>query len=175
MEAELVSVSGEMETEDDEVTREEVIASLTSNDVPDALKAAIRGEIQTEHDALSGMVGEMRVVLELDEASDPQAVLDKVKELVDSDARQELEEKVNAKVAEEVAGELMQTAITERLASTLPLDASEEDIAGEIAKAKELPHIKALAGSKIPTVVGGGDSGDGGSNQNDKRQATSWA
>lgn len=173
MEAELVSVTGEMEEEDDEVERDQVIASLTPDEIPDRVRTAIQGELQTEHDALNGAVGEMRVILELDEDSDPQAVIDAIRGLVDSDARQELQEKVNAQVTKDVAGELMRTAIAERLVSTLEVGATDEEIAGEIATAKELPHIKALAGSKIPTVVGGGDSGGG--DQTEQRQATSWA
>jgi hypothetical protein len=174
MEVELISVTGEMEDEeDDEVNREQVIATLTPDDVPESVKAAIRGELQTDHDALTGLVGEVRVILELDETSDSQVVIDAIKGLVDADALDEFQSRVSAQVTEHVAGELMQTAITERLMSTLEFSATDEEIAGEIATAKELPHIKALAGSKIPTVVTGGEAGGG--NPDETRQGTSWA
>jgi hypothetical protein len=169
METELVSVSGEMEDGDSDVTREEVLASLTAAEVPEAIRAQILSEHEDTLEPAQTAVGEMRIILELSD-EDPAAVVEAVRNLVDADRTAELETRVSSAVTEEVSGELMQTAITERLLSRLPVDASDEDIAGEIATARELPHIKALGGSKVPVIVGGGGSDD----STDERKGTQW-
>lgn len=174
METELVSVSGEQQKEA-QVERSEVIKSLKPEELPDALKDHFRNEGKAlaapELESYTKAIGEMRVILELDEKTDTAAVISKVSELVAADKAAELEAKVREKVEADIAGELMRAAVIERVISRLKPGADDKTITGEIAAAKELPHVKALGGQRIPTVLGVAPSS---SSDGSKRQGTQW-
>lgn len=169
MDTELVSVSGE-QTKETTVDRDEVIRSLKVDEIPDHLADQLKAEGRKELAAAEKLLGEMRLVLELEESDDADAVLAKVKEIVDTAQVSDFQERVASKVDAEVTGELMKAAITERVASRLSPNADDETIAGEIATAKELPHIKVLQQQRIPTFAGGG-SGDA----EGDRKGTVWS
>ena len=169
MDAQLVSVSGEQQKETT-VDRDEVIRSLKADEIPDHLATQLRDEGKKEFEPITAAVGEMRIILELGDDDDASALVDKVKELVGSKKSAEFDARVAEKVDTEVSGELMRAAVLERVSSRLSHDATDEQIAGEIATAKELPHIKVLQQKKVPTVVGGGGSGSDG-----ERKGTAWS
>lgn len=172
MDAQLVSVTGEQHKEDD-VDRDEVIRSLKKDEVPEHLAQEFRNEGRAEAQPFERAVGEMKVILELGEDDDTDKVLDTVKGMVSSTKQAEFENDVDEAIEADVSGELMRSAVKERVVSKLSPGASEEDIKGEIASAKELPHIKVLQSQKIPTVVGGrkleGEQSDG-----EQRKGTAW-
>jgi hypothetical protein len=170
MVTELVGVSGEQRQEE-ELDRNEVIASLKVDELPEALLAQAKAPVQTELDRHVDAMARLRAALSIGEDAELDMVVAKVSELVVSDETEELEERITEKVAAAISGELMKAAVTERLVSRLKPGATDEEIAGEIESAKELPHISVLGGQSVPTVIGTGAAKPG----SEQRQGTTWS
>lgn len=169
METELVGVTGEQREE--EMDRAQIIASITAEELPAHVQDQLRNEgrqaAEHELEPVVSAVGEMRVILEVEEG-DTDALVSAVRGLVEERDTDEFESTVATAVETEVSGELMQAAVRERVLSRLSAGASPEDIAGEIASAKELPHIKALGAQKVPVVRGHGET------KETQRRGTRW-
>lgn len=175
METELVGVSGETSTEENDMaTREEVIASLQLKEVPEALANALRAE---GADAVAGEVtlaGEMRVIFELEAEADSSAMIEAVKSLVAGSKSATLSAAIDeALEGSEVKAEMALAAVHAYVLRTAKPEATKEELVGEIAKALEVPYIKELVGevakTENPTVQGGG------SGKAADRLATAWA
>lgn len=169
METELVGVSGEQANKEDSVTREEVIASLKVDDIPDHIVTALRAQGRSE--AEESVLGEMRVMFDLDSEADSEAVIAAVRGLVGERADANLTVRIDEALGEaNITAEMAQVAVRDTLVSTLSSVSTKEEIAGEIAKIVDRPYIKALmSGTGAPVIRGGGtNSGEG-------RKATHWA
>lgn len=168
MQTELVGISGEQANKEDEMaTREEVIAGITLADVPKAVAEALRAEGVASVQAEVGVAGEMRVILELDDA-DPDAVVEAVRGLTSKAKADELDERIG-KAAKEVTAEMAREAVEDTVRSKVTSGSTEEEIAGEVSKALERPYIKALVdGKAIPVISGGTGVTEG------ARQGTAW-
>lgn len=172
METELVGVSGEQAKEDEEMaTREEVIASLTAADVPEGVANALRQEGVATVETDVALAGEMRVILDLDSETDPEAVVEAVRGLVSKAHADDVADLVTAAVdGAEIAAEMVKEAVRDHLLTVATTSSTEEDLAGEISKAMEKPYIKALAdGTSIPVISGAAGNTD------DARVGTVWA
>lgn len=170
MQTELVGVSGEQAKEEQMATREEVIAGLTAADVPEGVANALRQEGVASVETDVALAGEMRVILELDSETDPDAVVEAVRGLVSKAHADELSDRVTAAVeGSEITAEMAKEAVTDHVLSALSASSTDEDIAGEISNALSKPYIKALAdGTSIPTISGGAGVND------DAREGTVW-
>ena len=171
METELVDVSGE-QAKENEMTRDEVIASLRPDEVPASIADSFRAEgvasVQTE----VALAGEMRVILELDDDVDPDAVVEAVRGMTSKAKADELETAIDSAIeGSEITAEMAKAAVKDALLnSTLTATSTEEDIAGELSAVLEKPYIKALTdGTAIPTV-----SGRAGGKSDEARQGTRW-
>jgi hypothetical protein len=171
METELVSVSGE-QAKENEMTRDEVIASLTAGDVPEGIANALRQEGIDSVQADLGIAGEMRVILELDDDVDPDAVVEAVRGLTSKAKADELATRVDSAIdGSEITAEMAKEAVRDYVLSTISASSTDEDIAGEISSALDKPYIKALVdGTSIPVISGG--AGD--SSESDTRVGTRW-
>lgn len=167
METELVGVSGEQSKEDN-VTREEVIASLTLDEVPAHLATALRAE---GRDAVSGeieLAGEMRVIFELDDEAESSVVIDAVRSLVGTSKASALSKVIDEAIDEaEISAEMVKEAVRDVVTASATDASTKEEISGEITSALDRPYIKALVGT-APVVSGGG------SVQDDTRKGTAW-
>ena len=177
METELVGVSGETHTtnKEDEMTREEVIASLQLNEVPEALATALKAEGRAEVAGEIALAGEMRVIFELDAEADSSAVIEAVKGLVGKEKAATLSASIDEALgATEIKAEMAEEAVRAHVLVSLSDKATKEEIVGEIAAALEVPYIKALVGEVKETapVVNGGGSGKA---ADESRKATVWA
>lgn len=168
METELVSISGE-QTKEDDVTRDEIIASLKLDEVPAHLATALREEGTASVSDEVGAVGEMRVLLELGDG-DPDAVVAAVQSLVDAGKAEKLSDTIDAAMDEEgITAEMAQAAVRDALGARLNVNSTDKEIAGEFATVKDLPYIKALTDGKAVEVIQGG-----GANTERERTATHW-
>jgi len=170
MQTGLVGVSGEQAEEEMKMaTREEVIASISVADVPEAVKTSLREEGIASVATETAVAGEMRVILELDSSTDPEAVVQAVRGLISTVKTEELEARIDDAMGE-ITAEMAREAVRDTVLSSLSVSATDEDIAGEISEALKRPYIKALAeGGSIP-VVSGGTGGD----RDGARQGTAW-
>jgi hypothetical protein len=167
METELVGVSGE-QVKEESVTREEVIASLKLEEVPEPLATALRAEGRSEVASDIAIAGEMRVIFELDPEADSEAVVAAIRGLVDADRAKKLESAIDEAIeGAEIKAEMVQTAVKDIVLPKLSAASTEEEIAGEIANALDLPYVKALAGDAAPVV-------NGGTKQEGVRSGTRW-
>jgi hypothetical protein len=172
METELVAVSGEQSKEGITMDRDEVIRSLSVDEVPDHIASEIRNDeraiVLADVSGDLGAVGEMRVILELDDSTDADAVVEAVRTLVAEKTADDLEEKIEEAVAE-ISNEMARAAVRNTILPKLTPKSTEEEIKGEVASALELPYVVALqAGMIIPVVQGGGS-------HKESRQGTAWA
>lgn len=168
METELISVSGEQAKEDDDMTREEVIASLKLDDVPESLQTALRAEGRAEVSGEVALAGEMRVIFEIDEEADSSAVIDAVRSLVDSDRATKLAVAVDeAIVGAEISAEMTQDAVRDIVLNKVTSKSTKEEIAGEVASALDRSYVKQLAGETV--VVNGGTG-----NKDETRSGSRW-
>lgn len=169
METELVGVSGE-QAKEEEMTREEVIASLTADDLPEALVSQLKEQGKAEVAGEISLAGEMRVILELDDA-DPESVVEAVRGLTSKAKADELEARVDDIIdGSEITAEMAKEAVRDFVLSTVSADSTDEDIAGEISNALDKPYIKTLVdGTSIPVVSGGA-----GKQKDDARLGTVW-
>jgi hypothetical protein len=168
METELISVSGEQAKEDDDMTREEVIASLRHDEVPEALQTAFRAEGRAEVAGEVELAGEMRVIFELDDEADSSAVVDAVRTLVDGDRATKLNVSVDeAIVTAEISAEMTKEAVRDIVLSKVTSSSTTEEIAGEIASALERPYVQKLTGETV--VVNGGTG-----NKDETRSGSRW-
>lgn len=168
METELVGVSGE-QAKEEEMTREEVIASLTADDIPAALVTELMERGKAEVAGEVSLAGEMRVILELDDA-DPDAVVETVRGLVADNKADQLKDRIDEAIeGSEITAEMVKEAVRDHLVHAISIDSTDEDIAGEISAALDKPYIKTLAeGKSLPVISGGAGSGD------DAREGTRW-
>jgi hypothetical protein len=168
METELISVSGEQAKEDDVMTREEVIASLRLDEVPESLQTALRAEGRAEVAGEVALAGEMKVIFEFDDEADSSAVIDAVRTLVDSDRATKLDVSVDeAIVTAEISAEMTKEAVRDIVLSKVTSSSTKEEIAGEIASALERPYVQKLTGE---TVVVNGGAG----NKDEARKGSRW-
>jgi hypothetical protein len=166
METELVSVAGEQANDDDK--QEDPPMEITRSDVPDEVIGEITSEAVAPYTAL---VGEMKVILELDDDAESEAVLASVRELVEAKQKDERAEAIAEMVKshEDVSGEMVTEAVTElvtRSSATTP-----EEIGAEIEAALGQPYVKALKDGATPPVVRGNFASD----TDSERTGTSWA
>ncbi len=172
METELVKVSGEQAKEEN-MDRDEILRSLRVGDVPDHISGEIRQDerntVITEHAPLVEAVGEMRVILELDEDVDPAELVDAIRELVGTKQDADLEARVEGAVAEMQQTDLVKAAVKDNVLPKVSAATTDEELKGELASALELPYIKALSdGHTLPVI-------DGSKKQEVVRKGTSWA
>lgn len=169
METELVGVSGEQANKEDKVNRDEVIASLSAEDVPSHIAESLREEGRSSLAADVKIAGEMRVIFELEDG-DADAVIDAVKGLVGKSNTDAFTERVDAAVGEQVEVDLAKDAVRDAVLGSLSHKATDEEITGEITSVLERPYIDALVtGSAIPNIQGGA-----GGTSEEGRQATAW-
>jgi hypothetical protein len=169
METELVGVSGE-QAKEDEVTREEVIASLKLIEVPEHISNALRAEGRTEVASDIAIAGEMRVIFELDEEADSEAVITAVRGLVNADKSATLTRRVEEALGEaDITAEMAKEAVRDVVLHSVTDAATKEEIAGEIAAALDRPYIKTLVDSAAAPIVNGGRF-----KTDDARKGTVW-
>ncbi len=175
METELVGVSGETSTkEDEDMTREEVIASLQLNEVPKALATSLRAEGRAEVDGEVKLAGEMRLIFELDDEADSAAMVEAVRGLLSASKSASLTANIDEALdGVEIKAEMAVAAVRAHVLEAVGDEATKDEITGEIARALEVPYIKALAGETekvtAPVVKGGGTG------KAENRLATAWA
>lgn len=168
METELVGVSGE-QTKEEGVTREEVIASLKLEDVPEHIATALRADGRTEVASDIAIAGEMRVILDLGDEADSDAVVAAVRGLVDADRAGKLATSIDEAIdGAEIKAEMVQTAVKDIVLSQLSGTPTKEEIAGEVTAALDRPYIKELNKSSAAPVVNGGSKTEG------ARKGTRW-
>ncbi len=168
METELISVSGEQAEEDDDMTREEVIASLRLDEVPESLVTALRAEGREEVSGEVKLAGEMRIIFEFDDEADSSAVIDAVRTLVDSDRASKLDVSVNEAIANaEISAEMTKEAVRDIVLSKVNSSSTTEEIAGEVTSALERSYVQQLTGE---TVVVNGAAG----NKDESRSGSRW-
>ena len=153
--------------------RESILRSLRVEDVPDHIVGEIRKDerstVVTEHEPLVVAAGEMRVILELNESDDPAELVDAVRELVSAKQGTDLEARVDEKVAEMQASDLVKTAVKDLVLPKVSAATTDEELSGEITSALELPYMKALADGKSLPVINGDHK------EEVVRKGTSWA
>lgn len=172
MATQLVGVSGE-QAKEEEVDRDEIIRALRVSDLPEHLSGEIRKDerekVVEEHRPLNDAVGEMRIILELDESSDPEEIVSAVRALVSTKKDADVEARVAEAVDGQISGELVKAAVKDAVLPRVNPDSTDEEIQGEIKSALELPYIAALSdGKTLPVVSGGGK-------EQSARQGTRWA
>lgn len=170
METELVTVSGELAKEN-EMTREEVIAGLTAQDVPAAIADGFRAEGVASVEADVTLAGEMRVILELDDEVDPDAVVEAVRGLTSKAKADEFATRVESVIdGSEITAEMAKEAVRDALITAGNASSTDEELAGELSSLLEKPYIKALVdGTTIPVISGGA-----GGKADDAREGTVW-
>lgn len=174
METELVSVSGEQAKEEQmEIDRDSILRSLRVSDVPDHIVGEIRKDerntVITEQAPLVEAVGEMRIILELDEGVDPAELVDAVRQLVGTKKDADLEARVDTAVAEMEATDLVKAAVRDSILPKVTDSTTDEELSGEITSALELPYIAALVEGKSLPVIHGERK------EEVVRKGTSWA
>lgn len=168
METELVGVSGE-QVKEESVTREEVIASLKLEDVPEHVATALRAEGRSEVANDIAIAGEMRVIFDLDTEADSEAVITAVRGIVEADRAGKLDKAVDDAIdGAEIKAEMVQAAVKDIVLPKLSSTSSKEEITGEITAALDLPYVKELAKGSTAPVVNGGTKTEG------DRKATRW-
>ena len=168
MQTELVGVSGE-QAKEDEVDRDQVIASLKAEEVPEHLVERFKKEALEGVSGKAALADEVRATLGLETDADDDSVLSKVRDLIVSSETAELDEKLDAVLEDKVKAEMARAAVKEAILPKLSVSSTEEEITGEIASALEKPYIKALeSGDMFPVVSGG--TGD----QESARTGTAW-
>lgn len=169
MQTELMAVSGE-QTKEEDVTREEVIASLKPEDVPEHLVKGFQQEALSDVAGETALAGEIRVVLELEEA-DSKEVMDALRGLVSEKNTADLEGRIDEILEDQVTVEMAQSAVKDAILPKLSVKSTDEEITGEISEALKRPYIEALTqGSVIPVFSGG----PGKERQTEARQGTVW-
>jgi hypothetical protein len=169
METELVGVSGELAKEN-EMTREEVIAGLTAQDVPATIADGFRAEGVASVEADTALAGEMRVILELDNDVDPDAVVEAVRGLTSKAKADEFATRVESIIdGSEITAEMAKEAVRHALLTADNSSSTDEELAGELSSLLEQPYIKTLVdGKTIPVISGGAGDSD------EARQGTRW-
>jgi hypothetical protein len=168
METELVGVSGE-QVKEEGVTREEVIASLKLEDVPEHVATALRAEGRSEVANDIAIAGEMRVIFDLGDEADSEAVITAVRGIVEADRAGKLDKAVDEAIdGAEIKAEMVQAAVKDIVLPKLSSTSSKEEITGEITAALDLPYVKELAKGSTAPVVNGGTKTEG------DRKATRW-
>ncbi len=171
METELVSVSGEQGAD---MSKEEVLKGLTAAEVPAPLVGEIAAQAVADSAELK-VVGEMKIILDLGDDVDAEAVLDAVKAIVGTTQNTELEATVMEMVKsdEKITGEMAEAAVFDIVKSRVTPESTKEEITGEIANALKLPYVSALnTGKTNPVVNGGGRSNAG---KTETRRHTKWS
>jgi len=158
METELVSVSGE-QAKEEQMDRDEILRSLRVSDIPDHISGEIRQDerkiVIEENAPLVEAVGEMRIILELDESADPAELVEAIRQLVGTKQSADLEARVDEAVAEMKATDLVKTAVKDIVLPKVTKATTDEELSGEIASALELPYIAALdKGNTLPVIEG---------------------
>ncbi len=150
------------------MTREEVIASLRLDEVPESLSTALRAEGREEVSGEVNLAGEMRIIFEFDDEADSSAVIDAVRTLVDSDRASKLEVSVDeAIVTAEISAEMTKEAVRDIVLSKVNSSSTKEEIAGEITSALERSYVQKLTGE---AVVVNGSAGK----KNESRSGSRW-
>jgi hypothetical protein len=168
METELVGVSGE-QVKEESVTREEVIASLKLEDVPESIATALRAEGRSEVASDIAIAGEMRVIFDFDSEADSDAVITAVRGLVDAERATKLDEAVDEAIeGAEIKAEMVQAAVKDIVLTKLSGTSTKEEITGEITAALDLPYVKELSKGSTAPVVNGGTKPEG------ARKGTRW-
>lgn len=169
MQTELLKVSGEQAKEED-VTRDEVIASLKADEVPEHLVEGIRKAALEGVSGKAALADEIRSLLGLDEEEDDSKVIEKIRDFVVSVETAQIEEKIDALLEDKVKAEMARAAVKDAILPRLSATSTEEQIVGEITSALEKPYIAALAkGDAFPVFSGGTDASAEGS-----RLGTRW-
>jgi len=169
MQTDLLKVSGEQAKEEDEVTREEVIASLKADEVPQHL---VEGFQKIALEGVSGkaaLADEIVKLLGLEDDDDSEKVIEKVREYVVSAETTKLEEAIDEILEDKVKAEMAKSAVKELVLPRLSGSSTKDEIAGEITSALEKEYIKALTSEKAPVVQGVAPS-----IQDAARQGTAW-
>lgn len=168
MQTELMAVSGEQAKEDDEMTREEVIASLKPEEVPKHLVEGFKTEALEGVSGKAALADEIRKLLGLDEDESPK-IVEKVTDLVVASATAKLDEKLDKVLEDKVEAEMARAAVKDAILPRLTMKSTDDEIAGEITSALERPYIEALAkGETMPVFSGGGGK------EGESRQGTEW-
>lgn len=171
MQTELLKVSGEQVKEEDDMalTREEVIASLKAEEVPEHLVKSFSDKALEGVSGKAALADEIRILLNLDEDEDSK-VIETVRELVVSKETSDIEAVVDELLDDTVKAEMARAAVKDAILPKLSGSSTKEEITGEITSALEKPYIKALAdGEAFPVFSGGtGEEKDG------SRQGTVW-
>lgn len=169
MQTELLKVSGEQAKEEDEMTREEVIASLKAEEVPEHLVESIRKGALEGVSGKAALADEIRSLLGLDEEDDDSTVIEKIRDFVVSAETAQIEEKLDELLEDKVKAEMARAAVKDAVLPRLSSASTEEQIVGEITSALEKPYIAALAKGDTFPVFSGGTGGQDGS-----RSGTAW-
>ncbi len=165
---ELMTVSGEQAKEEDEMTREEVIASLKPEEVPTHLVEGFKAEALEGVSGKAALADEVRKVLGLDEDESPK-IVGAVTDLVVASATAELDVKLDKVLEDKVEAEMARAAVKDAVLPKLTSKSTDEEIVGEITSALERPYIEALVdGSVMPVFSGGGGKDES------PRQGTEW-
>jgi hypothetical protein len=170
MQTELLAVSGEQKAKEDDdmaLTREEVIASLKPEEVPEHLVEGIRKSALEGVSGKAALADEIGKLLGLDEDESAELV-EKVKELVVSRETADLDAKLDEVLEDKVKAEMARAAVKDAILPKLKSTSTDEEIAGEISEALKRPYIEALGtGSVLPVFSGGAGNDEG-------REATVW-
>lgn len=170
MHTELVGVSGEQAKEDDEeMTREEVIASLKLEEVPTHLVEGIQKGALEGVSGKAALTDEILGILGLEEG-DSEKAIETVRDLVVSKETTDLDAKLDVLMEDKVSAEMARAAVKDAVLPKITTRSTDEEIVGEIASALEKPYIAALEkGDTFPVISGGT-----GKEQEGSRQGTSW-
>ena len=173
MQTELLKVSGEQAKEDDDMalSRDEIIASLKADEVPEHLVESIRKEALEGVSGKAALADEVRSLLGLSEEDADDKVIERIHEFVVSEETEELEKAIEEVLDEKVEAkaEMARAAVKDAVLPRLKGDSTKEEIAGEIDSALEKPYIEALTkGDTFPVFSGGTGETEG------SRQGTHW-
>lgn len=173
MQTELLKVSGEQakEEEDMALSREEVIASLKAEEVPEHLVERIQQSALEGVSGKAALADEIRSLLGLKEDDDDDKVIERIQEFVVSEETAQLEEALEEVLEEKVESkaEMARAAVKDAVLPRLKPSATKEEIAGEIDSALQRPYIEALTkGDSFPVFSGGTGETEG------SRGGTHW-
>lgn len=173
MQADLLKVSGEQAKEDDDMalSRDEIIASLKADEVPEHLVERFREEALEGVSGKAALTDEIRSILGLKDEDDDDKVIERIKEFVVSEETAQLEEALEEVLDEKVESkaEMARAAVKDAVLPRLKSGSTKEEIAGEIDSALEKPYIEALTkGDSFPVFSGGTGETEG------AREGTHW-
>jgi len=171
MQTDLLKVSGEQAKEDDDMalTREEVIASLKAEEVPEHLVESIKAGALEGVSGKAALADEIVKLLGLEDEDTPETVIEKVREFVVAEETADLETKIDAVLEDKVKVEMARVAVKELVLPKLSGASTEDEISGEISSALEKEYVQALTAEKPPVISGGTPVG-----QEDAREGTAW-